>query len=185
MKFMEADRPPVEQALSEISEEEVSQMLPLVYEELKRTARRERRRLSMSDTLNTTALVHEIYMRLVRSGSFQSKEHFLRVVAVAMRRALIDRLRAQHAAKRGSGVDDVSLDENIDFVVEDEDMVLKIHDALEALKTVDPTLVAVVECRFFAGYSETETATALGFSERTVRRHWATARAWLQKELTE
>jgi RNA polymerase sigma factor (TIGR02999 family) len=184
MMPMEADLPEQPQ-LTEISEEEVVQMLPLVYEELKRTAHRERRRISASDTLNTTALVHEIYMRLVRGGSYQSKEHFLRVVAVAMRRALIDRLRAQHAAKRGSGMDDVPLDENIDFVVEDEDMVLRVHDALEALKTVDPVLVAVVECRFFAGYSEVETASALGMSDRTVRRHWATARAWLQRELSE
>ena len=184
MNPMEADSSE-QPALTEISEEEVLQMLPLVYEELKRTARRERRRISATDTLNTTALVHEIYMRLVRSGSFQSKEHFLRVVAVAMRRALIDRLRAQYAAKRGGGVDDVPLDENTDFVVEDEDMVLRVHDALEALKAVDPVLVAVVECRFFAGYSEVETASALGMSDRTVRRHWATARAWLQRELSE
>jgi RNA polymerase sigma factor (TIGR02999 family) len=167
-----------------ISEAEVRQLLPLVYEELKRSARRERRRLASPDTLSTTALVHETYMRLIGSGAFASRAHFLRVMAVAMRRALIDRLRARHAAKRGSGIDDVPLEDDLDFVVEDEDTVLKVHDALEALKTVDPQLVAIVECRFFAGYSELETAEALGSSERTVRRNWATARAWLKKELS-
>ena len=158
-------------------------LLSIVYQELKAIARRERLRLDGGETLGTTALVHEAYERLAASRGFESRGHFLGTAAVAMRRILIDRVRAQLAAKRGGGAEMVALDDIPDFVVEDEATVLGVHDALERLLAVNPRLVRVVECRFFAGYSELETAEALGLSARTVQRNWATARAWLKKEM--
>ena len=158
--------------------------MPVVYEELKRTARYTRRRLSAPMTLCTTALVHETYLKLAHNNSFHSQGHFLRVAAVAMRRAVIDCIRAGTAAKRGGGINDLAIDEDGDVVVEDANTVMRLHDSLESLKTLDPRLVAIVECRFFAGYNEAETAEALGISERTVRRNWAIARAWLKSELS-
>jgi RNA polymerase sigma factor (TIGR02999 family) len=167
-----------------VTEAEINLLMPAVYEELKRTARHTRRRLSAPMTLSTTALVHETYLKLARNDSFQSPGHFLRVAAVAMRRAVIDCIRAGTATKRGGGVDELAIDEESDFVVEDAQTVIRLHDSLESLKAIDSRLVSIVECRFFAGYSEAETAEALGISERTVRRNWVIARAWLKKELT-
>jgi RNA polymerase sigma factor (TIGR02999 family) len=161
----------------------VDRLLPLVYQELRAIARRERLRLSGGETLATTALLHETWMRLAGTEGFESRAHFLSTAAVAMRRILIDRVRAQLAAKRGLGLEKVALDEMVDFVVEDEAIVVDVHEALERLHEIHPRLVRVVECRFFAGYSERETGEALGVSERTVQREWAMARAWLKKEI--
>ncbi len=162
----------------------VKQVLPLVYQELRGIARRERARLSGGHTLATTALVHEAYLRLSPSVGFPTHGDFLRVAAVTMRCILVDRVRAQMAAKRGGGQAKLELDEAVDFVVEDEKIVLAVHEALDRLAELNPRLAQVVECRFFAGYNETETAEALNSSERTVQRDWATARAWLKRELT-
>ena len=158
-------------------------LVPLVYQELKTIARRERLRLAGGETLGTTALLHEAYVRLADAHGFQSRGHFLATAAVAMRRILIDRVRAQLAAKRGGGAEKITPEEIPDFVVEDEATVLGVNDALERLSGLNPRLMRVVECRFFAGYSELETAEALGVSERTVQRDWATARAWLKREM--
>lgn len=168
---------------AECKQLEVERLLPLVYEELRKIARRERLRLSGGATLATTALVHEAYEHLADARGFHSRGHFLGTAAIAMRRILIDRVRAQHAAKRGAGAETVALDGLQDFIVEDEDTVLAVHEALDGLSRLNPRLVRVVECRFFAGYSEQETAEALDISERSVQRDWATARAWLKKEL--
>jgi RNA polymerase sigma factor (TIGR02999 family) len=100
----------------------------------------------------------------------------------SLRRILIDRVRAQLAAKRDGG-QRLDLDEIADFTVENEASVLRVHETLEQLTAVRPMLAKVVECRFFAGYNDGETAEALGLSERTVQRHWATARAWMEREL--
>ncbi len=161
----------------------VDELLPLVYQELRSVARRQRLRVSAGDTLNTTGLIHEAYLRLSPESTFGSRSHFLRVAAVAMRCVLVDRVRAQLAAKRGGGAVHVEFDGAADFVVEDEQTVLDVHEALERLGALSPPLAEVVECRFFAGYNERETAEVLGLSERTIQRHWATARAWLKKEL--
>ena len=161
----------------------VEQMLPIVYQELRAIARRERRRLAGGDTLATTALINEAYLRLVRNPVFASRANFLRIASVAMRRILVDRVRAQFAAKRGSGESTLDIEDVQDFIVEDEETVLQVHEALETLSTLNPRLVEIVECRFFAGYSESQAAEALGVSERTVQRDWAVARAWLKKEL--
>jgi RNA polymerase sigma factor (TIGR02999 family) len=160
----------------------VEELVPVVYEELRRLARRERFRLSGGYTLTTTALIHEAYIRLSRSG-FATHGDFLRVAAVAMRRILVDRVRSQLAAKRGGGARRVEVEDIADFQVEDGDRVLAVHEALQRLFAQSPRLAGVVECRFFAGYSETEAALALGVSERTIQRDWTLARAWLRKEL--
>lgn len=164
--------------------EGVERWVPLLYEELRRIARRERVRLFTGSTLATTALVNEAYARLAGDARFGSRGEFLRIASVAIRRILIDRVRAQLAAKRGGGAAHVPLDEEHDFIVEDDERVLAVHEALETLATLNPRLAQVVECRFFAGYDERQTAEALGTSERTVQRDWAMARAWLKKELS-
>lgn len=161
----------------------VDSLTPLVYRELRAVARRERLRVSAGETLMTTALVHEAYLRLREHPALSSRADFLRLSAVAMRRVLIDRVREQLADKRGAGAPHLSLDEAGDLVVEDGERLLGVESALRKLATIDPKLVEVVECRFFAGYTEPETAEALGISERSVQRHWALARAWLKSEM--
>lgn len=162
----------------------VDELMPLLYEELRATARRERRRISAGETLSTTALVSELYVRLSRSKGFGTRGHFLAVAAIAMRRILIERLRAQLRIKRGSGAVHQSIeDESMELPVADDTQVLMVHEALQQLALRSPRMAQVVECRYFAGYSDAETAEALEISERTVRRDWMTARAWLQREL--
>jgi RNA polymerase sigma factor (TIGR02999 family) len=161
----------------------VGELVPVLYAELKRAAHRERRRLWGGETLATTALVHEAYARLSRSPGFESRDHFLRVAAIAMRRILIERVRAQLRLKRGGDLDRVPLSEAEEIEVENGERLAAVNEVLQRLAVRSPRLAEIVECRFFAGYSEKETAQALGLSERTVQRDWATARAWLQREL--
>lgn len=161
----------------------VGELMPLLYEELRRSARRERRRLSAGDTLATTALVNELYLRLARSPGFGTRGHFLAVAAIAMRRILVERVRTQLRLKRGGDQQRVALDESNEPMVADDAHVLAVHEALLRLAQHSPRLAQIVECRYFAGYNEQETAEALEISERTVQRDWATARAWLQREL--
>jgi RNA polymerase sigma factor (TIGR02999 family) len=161
----------------------VHDLVPLLYEELHRTARRERRRFAVGDTLATTALVNEVYMRLASSPGYGSRGHFLAVAAVAMRRILIEAIRAQMRVKRGGGFQRVEFEHALDVEIADDEKILAINDALQVLAERSPRLAQIVECRFFAGYSERETAQALELSERTVQRDWATARAWLQRQV--
>lgn len=161
----------------------VAELVPLLYQELRQNARRERRRLFGGDTLATTALVNELYLRLARHPGFGTRGHFLGVAAIAMRRILIERARAQTRQKRGGELSRVPLEEADDVTLANGAQLLAVNDALQTLAARSPRLAEIVECRFFAGYSEAETAEALGISERTVQRDWATARAWLQREL--
>ena len=167
---------------AELDPATANRLVPLVYEELRRIARRERARLSGGETLSTTALVSEAFLKLADCG-FESRGHFLRYAAVAMRNILVDRARAQLAAKRGGGAVHVELDEALDFVVEDDGRLVQVHEALSRLAALSPRLARVAECRFFAGYDEIETGEALGLSRRTVQRDWSMARAWLMREL--
>ncbi|MDN5781363.1 MAG: ECF-type sigma factor [Luteimonas sp.] len=160
----------------------VDELMPLLYEELRATARRERRRIVAGDTLATTALVSELYLRLARSDGFGTRGHFLAVAAIAMRRILIERVRAQLRIKRGAGAAHLPVDDEV-LAVADDAQVLVVHEGLQKLALRSPRMAQVVECRYFAGYTDAETAEALGVSERTVRRDWLTARAWLQREL--
>lgn len=162
----------------------VRALAPTLYADLKRAAHRERIKLLSPQTMTTTALVHQAFLKLDGSAGFESHEHFLRVASVTMRHLLIDQVRAQLATKRGGALERVELDEELaDFTVEDGETVLAVHHALRALSGFAPRLAEVVECRYFAGYSDIETAQALGVTERTVRRDWVAAKAWLTREL--
>lgn len=160
-------------------------LVPLVYDDLRRVARSQLRRLRVGETLDTTGLVHEAYLRLVDQtrASWQDRGHFLAVSAVAMRQILIDHAREKSRLKRGGHVVRTPLDEASVAVANDAEQLLAIDMALQKLADVDPRLVRVVECRYFGGFSEQETAEAMGTSLRTAQRDWLKARAWLRKEL--
>jgi RNA polymerase sigma factor (TIGR02999 family) len=160
------------------------ELLPLFYEEVRRAARRERRRVGAGETMQTTALIHEAYLRLQRSGRFNDKAHFLRSAALAMRHSLINYARDRVVAKRGSGAPVVSIDDAVEVATTSDQSILDINEALGRLALLSPRLAQVVECRFFAGYGDEETAQALGLTDRTVRRDWIKARAWLRRELS-
>jgi RNA polymerase sigma factor (TIGR02999 family) len=158
-------------------------LIPLMYQDLRRIARRERVRVSAGATLQTTALVHEAYLKLEHLASFNDDAHFLRACALAMRHILVNHARDRMVRKRGGGVQNLSIDEAPDISGAPDEVVIKINDALVALSQLSARLAQVVECRFFAGYDEVETARALGLTDRTVRRDWVKARAWLRREL--
>jgi RNA polymerase sigma factor (TIGR02999 family) len=161
------------------------ELMPLFYDEVRRAARRERRRVGAGETLQTTALIHEAYLKLHRSRGFQDKTHFLRAAALAMRHSLINYARDCIAAKRGSGALVISIDEAPEAELATEQELLDVNDALARLAALNPRLAHVVECRFFAGYGDEETAAALGMTDRTVRRDWNKARAWLRREMSD
>ena len=158
-------------------------LMPLFYDEVRRLARRERRAVGAGATLQTTALIHEAYLRLKDKDDFKDRTHFLRSAALAMRHALINHARDRLTKKRGSGAQALPLEAADQVPLEQEQMLLDVHDALVALASFSPRLAQVVECRFFAGYDDVETAEALNLSDRTVRREWIKARAWLRVEL--
>lgn len=159
------------------------QLTPLIYDEMLKMARRERFRFSIGATLTTTSLVHESYLRMAGNPGFDSRAQFLRIATVVMRRVLVDRVRQQLAAKRGSGADHLPLEAADGVVVDDDATVLGVHEALARLAIQSPRLAEVVQCRYFGGYEDREIAEALGVTERTVRRDWVIAKAWLTREL--
>lgn len=161
------------------------QLMPLFYDDLKRLAHRERSRVGAGATLQTTALVNEAYMKLRGSQGWNSDVHFIRAAALAMRHALVNHAIARLAGKRGDGAAHVSITAAIDIASDDDASILALNEALGRLATESLRLAQVVECRYFAGYDDAETALALGISERTVRRDWTLARAWLHRELAE
>jgi RNA polymerase sigma factor (TIGR02999 family) len=163
--------------------ETLDRLLPLVYQELRAIAHRH---LAMrGGTLVTTALVHEAYLKLVDQSSAQWRDraHFLAIASLAMRHVLIDRARERVALKRGGARERITLDDNTISVDAQADSLLEINDALERLADVSPRLAQVVECRFFGGLSDEETAQALGVTVRTVGRDWAKARLLLRRSL--
>jgi len=164
--------------------EAFDQILPLVYHELRRTARRELARRP-SDTLSTTALVHELYLKLSRTlrVDWRDRPHFLSVAAVAMRHILVDRARRRTTEKRGGPHRHVTLDDQLMGTDGQAESLLELHDALDQLAMLDERLARVVECRFFGGMTEQETAEALHITERTVRRDWVKARGLLSQAL--
>ena len=169
--------------------EALDQAFPLVYDELQRLARRQLRREADGHTLGTTALVHEAYLRLVDQTRYawRDRAHFLALAATAMRRILVDHARRYHAAKRGGAARPISLDAPgalAALTVEARaELLVDLDEALATLATLDARQARVVECRFFGGLTEEETAGALGISLRTVRRDWAKARSWLYQAL--
>ena len=164
--------------------EEFERLLPVVYEELRHIAHRELG-TRPNDTLCTTALVNELYLRLAGGGDLDcaSRAHFLAVSSVAMRRILVDRARWRCAEKRGGARQRVTLDDGIGGGDDQAESLLELDDALARLAEVDERLARVVECRFFGGMTEQETADALGVTERTVRRDWVKARGLLYRSL--
>jgi RNA polymerase sigma factor (TIGR02999 family) len=160
-----------------------AELLPAFYDQLKHIAQRARSRLGGHQTLQTTALVHEAYLRLRHSGKFTDENHFLRAAALAMRHALINYAAARIAEKRGGGQVHLTLSNAEAIGVDTDESLLALNQALERLATEIPRLADVIECRFFGGYGEEDTARALGLSLRTVQRDWLKARAWLYREL--
>lgn len=159
-------------------------LLPLVYAELRRVAGRALDGERVGHTLQPTALVHEAYLRLVDAPArWESRGHFVRVAARAMRHVLVDHARARRTLKRGAGEGRVALDGVLDAYEERDLDVLSIHDALDKLSRVDEPLSRLVELRFFAGLSIEDTARVLESSTATVERHWRVARMWLRREL--
>lgn len=165
----------------------LDQCLPLVYDELRRIASRVARRGRRGATLATTALVNEAYLRLAGSevGGWADRGHFFAVAARAMRFIQVDHARQRLAAKRGGDQRRLDLDLAELPIEQQADLVVEVGAALERLSEIDPRMTQVVECRFFAGYTEQETAEILKISDRTVRRLWVKARAWLYSFLGE
>jgi RNA polymerase sigma factor (TIGR02999 family) len=164
------------------------QVVPLVYDELRQVARRQLRRESAGHTLSATALVHEVYLRLVQQRQLAAtdRDAFLGIAAQTMRRILVDHARARSRLKRGG--DDhpirLAIGDEVPLLTDREvDEVLAIDEALEHLAQVDERARRVIECRIFAGLTLEETAQALGISTKSVQRTWTTARAWLRKEI--
>lgn len=162
----------------------LDRLLPLVYDELSGLARRALRSERSDHTLQTRALVHEAYLRLVDADiSFQDRAHFLAVAARTMRRVLVDHARARLRDKRGGGAVRIDLD-RVDLPAPgDELAILDLHEALERLTALDPRKATIVELHFFGGLSYDETAEAVGVSAATVDRELRFAKAWLKVEL--
>ncbi|ORE89096.1 sigma factor, ECF-like family protein [Oceanococcus atlanticus] len=156
-----------------------------LYQELKTRAHRERRKLVAGQTFVTTALVNEAFFKLAAGNQdYASRAHFLNTAAAAMRQVLVDSARATLAEKRGSGQKPLSLDDSGLGLMpadpsEGADFLLELNQHLEQLAALSSRLAKVVECRFFSGYTDAETAEALDVTERTVRRDWLKAKAWL------
>lgn len=161
-------------------------LVPVFYRDLRRIARHARFRVSAGATVQTTALVHEAYLKLRTRPAFADRSHFLRAAAQAMRHILVNLARDARAGKRGGGRGPVPLDDEDEGLLlgaADAQRLLEVDQALQRLRALSERLADVVECRFFAGFSEDETAAALALSDRTVRRDWIKARAWLREEI--
>jgi RNA polymerase sigma factor (TIGR02999 family) len=167
------------------SQTALNQLLPLVYAELRRVAARQLRNERADHTLQPTALVHEVYMRLVdqRHVDWQNRAHFFGVSAQVMRRILVDHARRHGASKRGDGKRCVSIDEAKDVAASNEIPVLALDHALDRLEKVDAELAKIVELRAFGGLTIEEAAHVLSVSPSTAKRDWRTAKAWLNREL--
>ena len=163
----------------------LNELMPLVYSELHRMARRAWSRQQQGNTLQPTALINEAFLKLAgaENASFQNRCHFMAVACTAMRQILVNHAKARHTGKRGSGellvpIDDIQL-----AVAQQAAEVVALHDALTRLQEIDPRKSQVVEMRYFAGLSIEETADALGVSVITVNRDWRLARTWLIREI--
>ena len=163
----------------------LDRLVPLVYAELRRIAARQLRGERPNHTLQPTALVNEVYLRLVdqRQVEWQDRAHFLGVAAQTMRRILVDHARRRDAGKRGDGVPAVSIDDAREIATSGELPLLALDDALARLEALDPGLAKIVELRAFGGLTIDEAAHVLDVSPSTAKRSWRTAKAWLNREL--
>jgi RNA polymerase sigma factor (TIGR02999 family) len=173
------------QAWSEGDEAALQQLIPVVYDELRRAARRHMARERASHTLQTTALVHEVYMRLVdlQSAPIRNRTHFLAICARLMRHVLVDVARSRRYQKRGGGAIHVALDEALHAGFTPDPDLVALDEALQRLAALDCRKSKIVEMRFFGGLSVEETAEALNISRETVMRDWKLAKVWLVREL--
>jgi RNA polymerase sigma factor (TIGR02999 family) len=163
----------------------LADVFPLIYDELRRLAQQQLLREPDGHTLSPTALVHEAYMRLIDYSrmEWQGRAHFMAVASTAMRRILVDHARGHRSAKRGGMLKRISIDD-VELGAEDRaELLIAIDDALGRLKEIDARQAQVVECRFFGGMTEEETADALGIGLRTAKRDWAKAKSWLHREI--
>lgn len=165
--------------------EVADQLVPLLYEELRLIARSQRRRSPRGEALDTGSVLHEAYLRLVdqTSAVWADRVHFLAYASRAMRTVLLDHARRQSRLKRGGDAVRVTLRDDDAVVTREADTLVAVDDALTRLAEEEPRLARVVECRFYGGMSEEETAAAVGVTARTVRRDWLKAKAWLQEAL--
>ena len=166
--------------------EALDRLVPIVYDELRRQAARYLRRERVGHTLQTTALIHEAYLRLVdqKNVHWQNRAHFFGIAAQLMRRILVDHARTKKRAKRGGSDVRVSLGD-VQAVVKGKDLdVVALDEALDRLSEIDEQQSKIVELRFFSGLTVEETAEVLGISTATVKRDWSMARAWLHREIS-
>ena len=163
----------------------LNQLLPLVYAELRRIAVRQLRRERTEHTLQPTALVHEVYLRLVdqRQVDWRGRAHFFGVAAQLMRRILVDYARRRGAGKRGDGLERLPIDAVCEPVAPNAVPILALDQALQRLEALDPGLSTIVELRAFGGLTIAEAAHVLSVSPSTAKREWRTAKAWLVREL--
>jgi len=171
---------------SEGEQAALAELTPLVYEELRRLARHHLAGERQEQTLTTTALVHEAWLRLVKvkDAHWQDRAHFFALCAQLMRRILVDHARARLRARRGGGVQRVSLEEALLISDERSPLLVALDDALNALSTLDPRQGRVVELRFFGGLSVEDAAAVLKISPDSVKRDWRLAKAWLMREVS-
>ena len=191
MKQLEAERHSITQMLQEWSEgnaQALDELMPLVYDELHRQASRYLRRERRDHTLQTTALIHEAYLKLIdqRDVRWESRTHFFAIAAQAMRRILVDYARAKHRGKRGGDDATISLEEETILISSEGKGInlIALDEALTRFAEIDPQQARVVELKFFGDLSLDETAEALHISRATVAREWNTAKVWLHRELT-
>ena len=156
-----------------------------LYDDLRAAAHREMRRSGSPQTWQTTAIINETWLKLHAKDDWESREHFIRTASTAMRHIMIDAARARLAARRGGGVPALPIEAADDVPSEDQEdyQLIRLGETLVELATLDPELARLVDCRYFAGLTEPEAAQVLGISERTVRRRWVQARAWIHREM--
>jgi RNA polymerase sigma factor (TIGR02999 family) len=167
------------------NQQALEQLLPLIYNELRHLAHNFLYRERPGHTLQTTALVHEAYLKLIdqTDARWQNRAHFFAIAAQAMRRILIDNARRHAAAKRGGGAEKVSLAEAAEISIKSDSSLLALDEALHALAEIDPVQSRIVELRYFGGLTIEDTAEVLKVSPATVKREWTMARAWLYKAI--
>lgn len=165
-----------------------NQLVPIVYDELRRIAHNKLRFERGNHTLNTTALVHEAYLKMNRKEgkTWQSRVHFMAVASTVMRHILINYAEMKRAVKRGSGATHVSIDD-VPIAIDDEraEELIALDEALKKLNAFDENGAKMVEYRFFGGLTQKEIAEVMGISERTVRRHWIVAKSWIKREVMQ
>lgn len=172
-------------AVQDRDPQSAEKLLPLVYEELRRVAANRMAHQPAGHTLQPTALVHEAFLRLTgdRQSTWANRRHFFAAAAEAMRHILVDRARRKAAVRHGGGQARLQLDDVAIAADTTDDQVLLVHEALARLATTDPVATELVQLRFFAGFTLAQAAELLGISERTAKRVWAYARAWLFDEI--